>query len=206
MKNNKKAKQLEKKRRFPKRKLIIFGSYFIILPIVVIVALYTTTYLKNKIDPFPGKEAEKISVNKIDSFDFDFYCSKYEKPTKGTTSTTMEFKAAITNKKANYSVTSVSYQVVMGSNWNGYKSGTSSSKTLSFPTTNNEPKYMASSITSYDLKYPSRVLLFINIKNPNAYVLLKWKEQKNGTQEEKEYNYILTYDFDQYFKTGVTQR
>ena len=189
--------------KIPKRKIIILSIFFIVIPIFVLVTLFVTTYVNNKIEPFPNTTATYTTVKKIDSFDFDFYCSEYNVPTKGSSTTTMKFKAAVSNKKTNHEIKNIKYKLVMGSNWNGNKTSSVSSSELTFSKTDTK-NYVTTSITNFNFKYPDRVLLFINIKAPTVYVNLTWTETKNGSTTQETKNYIITYDFEDYFIKGVT--
>ncbi len=202
-------KDTKKKDKVVKRKLFFLIAYIIIIPVFVISALFITTYTKNKIKPYDAlitsTTTSYTEVKSLDSFDFDFYCTKYNYTASGTSNRSMEFKAAISNQKnkGHHSVDNVKMNVVMGSNWNGYLSGTSGSKTLSFSSTST-PSYVTATISNYTLNYPSRVLLFINIEAPNTYVLLTWSETVNGGGATTYKMYKAKYTYDQYFKNGTT--
>lgn len=195
MKNNNNNNKPKKKFS---RKLIITLVYLVVLPITLIVTFCVMTYNNNKITPF-STEATKNEVVRMKGSDFDKMTFVFEATDyMNASATTIKFRAAATDEKVKGTISSIKFQVEVGSNWIGYLSSASSSATITYSEDPASLSYRSASVTGITQSYPKRKLLFINVKAPTAYVYLTFTGTNNG--ETTNYYYILSYPYSQYFK------
>lgn len=191
----------------PYRKWIILGS-FLLLFIGCIIATYVITYTSTKVTPFPQAESIKTisGPSKITDFDFDIYCSQYEKA-GSQEKKSMEFTATVENAIEDYSFYDIKFQVALGDrHWTkNYIEG--STTRFSFSSTSpfksaTKLTTKTSTISNYTYSYPIRKLLFIKIDTPTLFVTLTYTKDKQGKKTENSYFFELEYD--DYFRSGTT--
>lgn len=197
---NKNEKKPKKKFSI-KRKTVFMTLYLVILPVFVIAALYISTYLNNRINPFSDEKSTYDVVTMkgkdFDKFSFEFECVSYHAP---STPTSVQFKGAAFDEKVSGTLTTISMQVILGSKWIGYTSNVSTTGTITYNTSAETKDDLSSSdyktvtISSMTQKYPKTKLLFVTVKSPTAYVYLSFT-----TSKSEEFHYILTYSYSEYF-------
>ncbi len=194
---NKKNKAKEKRIIKPKRVSvrIIFLSIIVAVVVITPILLFIFTYKNNNVTPFESETTAEYVKSDALPFEFDFYCTDYQ----GSSPNTVRFTAAAYKQTSTSTISNIKYKVCIANDWAGYLSNTSSSRELTLAETKEKATYGATVISNYDLVYPKRVLLIINIKEPTAYVNITYTEKKLGSTESTTKSYILTYSYSAFF-------
>lgn len=172
------------------RKWIIIGLILLII-IIPCVIIFPVTYNSNKVTPFSDSTYEEMDVEDFSDFKFSIRAKEYHQTEKKV------FSASISDAKENYTYTSISYKVALGNkHWTGYYTEASSYTTIaSTYKSTSTYKDKTNTITSFTSVYPVRKLLFIKYKEPQVFVLLRFKKASLGSTAPDDYTYVMfTYD------------
>ena len=198
------AEKKEKIKKVMKHKKLIFTIlYLVILPIVLVTAIYTTTYFKNKPVVFDNKNAKIVKPSKTKDFSITLNVTNITNAS-GSTKGKIVFTATISD--IDVDLTNVSLSFELNNNWKNTQ--VKDSSPLSFNnggTLRKGSSYNTSQKTiNFSDCYPIKPLWFIKLEAPDIYVKVTYTFKASSTVENSEKTVYIRYTFDDYYSNKTT--